>query len=390
MQYAVVPGEKLEIPVVLINQGFSVDTLKLAFGNLPAGWTTIPQPELRMQPGEVKDALLIIQPPRDPSARASRYPFQVTIASQEVPDQLISIDCTLTVAAFTEFKASLEAAQPDQNLLACVVVQNLSNMPESFQVVWSSPEDSLIFEPNEPQQINVPSGETAKVEYTAQPARRLWFGGERSYPYTVNVQASNGQTQTLETSLVGKGLIPTWAVVIGGVVLLLLCLYVGTLVLFPGMIRPAPATATLTATSIATVPAPTATQSQIDQRPLLIERKWYLVAYNDTRSSPGVQEAFTLFNPNGTLIGYTGCKDLSANYQTNFNQISITNINLGPGTCPDPTLQEQEGLMIAILRSARSYYVADTVLQIVKTWHKIKDQLPDNEVVETIEPVFVS
>ncbi|MBP1703975.1 MAG: Chitinase, partial [Chloroflexi bacterium] len=73
---------------------------------------------------------------------------------------------------------------------------------------------------------------------------------------------------------------------------------------------------------------------------------------------------FTLFNPNGTLIGYTGCKDLSANFKTSYNQISITDISLGPGTCPDPTSQEQEGAMVAILRAARSYYVADTALQI--------------------------
>ncbi len=33
---------------------------------------------------------------------------------------------------------------------------------------------------------------------------------------------------------------------------------------------------------------------------------------------------------------------------------------------------------------------ADTVLQIVKTWHKIKDQLPDNNTIENIEPVFVN
>lgn len=364
VQFAVVPGEKLEIPVVLINQGFSVDTLKLAFGNLPEGWTTIPEPELRMQPGEVKNALLIIQPPRDPGARASRYPFNVSVSSQEAPDQLISIDCTLTVAAFTEFKATLDAAQPDQNLPARVVVQNLSNIPASFQVTWSSPEDALSFEPNEPQQINVPSGETAKVEYAAQPARRLWFGGEKSFPYSVNVQASNGENQTLDSTLVGKGLIPTWAAIVGMVVLIFLCLYVGRLVLFPGGIGTTPATETPTVTSTATVPVPTATQSQIDQRPLLIERKWYLVAYNDTRSSPGAQEAYTLFNPNGTLIGYTGCKDLSANYQTNYNQISITNINLGPGTCPDSTLQQQEDALLAILRSARSYFVADTAMQI--------------------------
>jgi heat shock protein HslJ len=77
-----------------------------------------------------------------------------------------------------------------------------------------------------------------------------------------------------------------------------------------------------------------------------------------------VQEPFLLFNPNGTLIGYTGCKDLNASYQTNFNQLSITNINLGRGACPDGSLQQQEDVTVAILRSARSYFVADTALQI--------------------------
>ena len=110
------------------------------------------------------------------------------------------------MAAFIEYKSSLEAAQPDQNLPAHVLVQNLSNMPVSFQLTWSSPEDSVTFEPVEPQQVKVPSGETAKVEYTAQPASRPLLGGERSFPYTVNVQTSGGQAQTLESTLVSKGL----------------------------------------------------------------------------------------------------------------------------------------------------------------------------------------
>jgi heat shock protein HslJ len=364
LQYTVVPGEQLTIPVVLVNQGLGPDTFQLGQSGLPQNWITSLTPALHLDAGEETTVFLAIQPPRLPDSRAGRNPFTILVASQEAPDQSASIDCTLTVAAFIEFKSSLETAQPDKNLPARLLVQNSSNMPVSFKVAWSSPEDSLTFEPLEPQQINVPSGETASVDYSARPARRAWFGGEKSLPYAVEVQASDGQTQKLPSALDTKGLVPTWAAVIGILVVLLICLLMGGRILFPGMIRMASATATSTTTSTATAPVPTATQSQIDQKPLLIERKWYLVAYNDKPSSPGVQEAFTLFNPNGTLIGYTGCKDLSANYQTNYNQITITGINLGPGTCPDSTLQEQEGAMVAILRAARSYYVADTALQI--------------------------
>ena len=77
-----------------------------------------------------------------------------------------------------------------------------------------------------------------------------------------------------------------------------------------------------------------------------------------------MQESFTRFNPDGTLIGYTGCKNLSGSYKTNYNQINITNVTLEPGTCANATLQQQETTMVDILRTARSYYVANTAMQL--------------------------
>ncbi len=366
LQYTVVPGEQLAIPVVLINQGLSADTFRLGFEALPEAWTTIPVPAYRLEPGEMKEATLIVQPPRHPSARASRRPFRIVVASQEAPDQSARIDCILTIVAFIEFKSALEAPQPEQNQPARLLVQNLSNVPGTFKVAWTSPEDSLIFEPAGPQQINVPSGETAKLDYSARPARRSWLGGEKGYAYTVTVETSGRQSQTLEGSWLAKGLVPVWAAVAGLLLLLLLCLCLAGSLLIPRMLLDQDATQTPLpiSTSTATVPLATATQSQEDQLPLLVGRNWFLVAYNDTHSSPGVQEPFTLFNPDGTLIGYTGCKDLSANYQTNFNAISITNLNLASGTCSDATLQQQEDALVTILRSAQSYFVADTALQI--------------------------
>lgn len=378
LQYSVVPGEQLVIDSVLINQGLTADTLRLALADLPSGWAAVPEPVIWLQPGEVKNATWIIKPPREPGSRASRYPFRLQIASQEAPDQTVSIDCTLTVAAFTAFKSTLQAAQPEQNLPRRVAVQNLSNIPVSFNVSWSSPEDVLLFEPAEPQQVNVPGGETAHVDYSVQPARRPLFGGEKNYPYAVAVRAPNQKEQSLQGSLVARALLPTWALIAGAVILALMC-FCGAWSLLRSDGREAlPATATL--------PAPTATQSQIDQRPLLVQRNWYLAAYNTTRSTPGVQKAFTLFNPDGTLVGHTGCKDLRGNYQTNFNQISITNLNLGSGACPDATLMQQEDSMIAVLRSARSYYIADTVLQLIGDAGFLSYSLFPPESPEQIQP----
>ena len=370
LQYAAVPGEQLNIPVVLINQGLSPDTFSLAVQGLADGMVAIAVPTLRLESGEVQKVMLIIQPPRNPDSRAGRQTFQILVTSLEAPDQGARIDCTLTMAAFTELSCSLVAAQPDKKLPARVRVQNLSNVSVTYQVSWTSSGKLLVFDPAAPQPVNLPSGETSELGYTLKPANRLWFGAVKSYTYSVTVQVSGQEPQILEGKLEQKPLLPVWlAFAAGALLLVCLCL---VMVIFlrrvlPGQPTAVPTMAATTAPLVTDTPSgplPTATQSQTDQKPLLVERKWYLVAYNSTNSTPGVQEAYTLFNPDGTLIAYTGCKDLSGNYKTNFNEITISNINLGKGTCPDNTLQQQEDAMVAILKSARSYFVADTAMQI--------------------------
>ncbi len=176
----------------------------------------------------------------------------------------------------------------------------------------------------------------------------------------MSVQAAGGNEQTLHGVVRQKAVMPPWLAAAGGIFLLLCCFFGAGGLLFQSGIF-ARSTATLTAT---TTPLPTATQSGIDQRPLLVDRSWFLISYNNSNSMPGSQEPFTRFNQDGTLLGFTGCKNFNGAYQTEFNRLTITSINLSSGSCPDQSLQVQEDMMVAILRSARSYLVADTSLQI--------------------------
>jgi heat shock protein HslJ len=399
LQYAAVPGEPLTIPLVLINQGLAADVLRIAIEGLPEGWATIPVPVIRLEPGEVKEAVMILQPPRQPGARAGRRPFRITVSSQQAPAQGVDLDATLTVAAFIDFKSNLIAAQPDQSLPAQVELQNLSNIPVNFQINWNSPDETLVLEPKEPLQVHLPAGESTKQEYSARLARRPLFGGEAHYPYTVTVQASEDQVQTLDGEVKEKGLLPTWAVFAALGVVILLCLCWIIVALMPGALRGERATEMPAVTSTAIAPLPTATQSQVDQRDQLIERNWYLVAFNDTPSSANAQEPVLRFNPDGTLVGFTGCKNLNAGYTTNFNQITVSAINLGSGACPDAALQQQEDATLAILRSARSYFIADTAMQIagdagflsysLSPVNRTEDVQPPTAVIQTVSQAVV-
>lgn len=366
LQYGVTPGEKLAVPVVLINQGLGPDTFRVETEGLPLDWLSFDPSEWYLKAGEVANAVLIIQPPRNSTARAGRWPFNIMVKSEYESEQNVLINCVLTVGAYTEITTRLFAPNPEREQPARVQLINHSNTPVSARVSWESPDETLAFEPSEPQQVSLALDASVNMNYEAKPIRRYWVGGEKIHPYTVTVKAPGIDGQTLRGAVNQKAVMPPWLAVIGIAFMLLCCLLVAGIFLVPNVFfgRATP-TVTLTATMVVTnTPMPTATQSQIDQRPLLVDRSWFLVSYNESLSKPGSREPFTRFNQDGSLIGFTGCKDFNGAYQTEYNRITIPSINLNNGACPDPLLQVQEDMFLAILRSARSFLVADTTLQL--------------------------
>jgi heat shock protein HslJ len=103
-----------------------------------------------------------------------------------------------------------------------------------------------------------------------------------------------------------------------------------------------------------------------DQTHLLQEYNWYLVSYNTSLSVPGEKGAPNIsFKPDGSLVGYTGCNDLSARYNTDINKITITNLSQSNNACPDSLLAKQEKTMIDVLKTAQTYQAIETSMQLV-------------------------
>ncbi len=324
LQYVVTPGEKLAVLVVVINQGLGDDTFQVETEGLPADWTSIDPCEWHLQAGEAANAVLLIQPPRNSTARAGRWPFNILVKNEHEPEQNVLVNCVLTVGAYTEITTRLFAPSPEREQPARVQLINQSNAPVSARISWESPDETLAFEPSEPQQVRLALDESVDVNYVAKPIRRYWVGGEKIHPYTVSVKATGMDGQSLRGAVNQRAVMPPWLAVIGIGFLILCCLLAVGLLLFPntffGSETPTP---TLTATmAVTNTPMPTATQSQIDQRPLLVDRSWFLVSYNESLSKPGSREPFTRFNQDGSLIGFTGCKDFNGAYQTEYNRIT--------------------------------------------------------------------
>ena len=114
-----------------------------------------------------------------------------------------------------------------------------------------------------------------------------------------------------------------------------------------------------------TTPPPAAN----DQAHLLVNRNWFLISYNDTFSSAGAQEPFTLFNSNGTLNGFGGCNNFNASWSSSpgspANSLQISALSSTKVACTDNALAAQEAAMFDVLTNAQTFQVVGSTLQIV-------------------------
>jgi uncharacterized membrane protein len=207
-QYAVQPGEKVSIPLVLLNQGLTEDHFKLSVEGVPVNWVSTASPITYLAPGDQKEVVVEIQPPRHAQSRAGRNSLVLAITSQQAPDQKAEVECVLTVATFTQFRSELRPVRIESNQNAQVIIENQSNIQENFSVLCKADEQELEFSPSEAQNVRVPPGQVSAVQFQAQPRRRPLFGGEHIYPYSVTVASSDGSRQTRKGEVSAKALIP--------------------------------------------------------------------------------------------------------------------------------------------------------------------------------------
>ena len=210
VQFSVAPGSSATVPIVLLNQGLVADSFKLSIDGLPVSWVSTSSPVTRLSPGEQKEVVLTILPPRDAQSKAGRHTFKLIVSSQETPDQSASVDATLTMAAFSRFSCEIDQPQVVAGETVRILVSNSGNIQESFTLAWQSDNDALEFAPGATRELKVAAGETAAVEFTAQPRQKPFVGGEKSYEYSILVQSAEKETLTVGGAVTSKGMIPIW------------------------------------------------------------------------------------------------------------------------------------------------------------------------------------
>jgi Tol biopolymer transport system component/uncharacterized membrane protein len=254
IQFSLMPGGILTIPITLLNHGLERDSFRLGVEGLPVSWVSISMPVISLEPGDNKESNLVIRPPHSASIQAGRNKFQIIVSSQKAPDQIVRVDCTLTVAAYMKFSAELEPREADASQLISVNVKNQGNTQQVFNISCLSQNDQLVFEFQPPLKLvapgavgslnnnipsgsqpgtrensqanptqrtaggqgaeynvlRIPAGDSAAFRFTARPRQRPWFGGSVSYPYQVRVKSQQGEAPPMPGQVNSRGIIPIW------------------------------------------------------------------------------------------------------------------------------------------------------------------------------------
>jgi hypothetical protein len=182
------------------------------------GWIQNIPALLPLQPGKTLDVTLPIQPPRQPDSRATRYPFILRVRSQNKPTESVDTRCALTILPFTQFTSRLQPQRLKSGETGRIIIQNLGNVVETFTITLIDQSEELVFFLSE-SKLRIQEGKSESLEFSARTRKSQWMGGEKKYPFTVNVaiETKPGSSISMQPApqvhpgeLVSKGRLAAW------------------------------------------------------------------------------------------------------------------------------------------------------------------------------------
>lgn len=240
-QLTVEAGGSVTANVSLFNQSPIVDHFSLSLAGIPNSWVASLPNRVELMPGERKEIAFSLRIPRTSKSRAGPHQMTLKVSSQHDPSQFVELKLTLTIAAYSEFRAELQPQRLRVGQMGRLSISNQGNLQETFNVQFTDAAEELSFQP--PQlQLRVPEGQSATAEFQAQLRQPRWLGGEKSHAFSAQVSQPKGEPQTLRAELLSRGWLPAWVPVL---ILPLCLLLLGALIALPPILFPAP-TLTLT------------------------------------------------------------------------------------------------------------------------------------------------
>jgi peptide/nickel transport system permease protein len=175
-RFDVAPGQRLKIPVSLMNKGSQARECTIRLEGIPDGWISKPFQAIRVAPVDPMTIELILTPPRQLKSKVEFYRLKIILNVENAPEETISTEASLMLGKLTlKDNLGVLAASSNYSISAGEIVHvplfliNLGNISEQFMIKilglvegWYSLSET---------QFSLAPGERKRVLVTLHPPR---------------------------------------------------------------------------------------------------------------------------------------------------------------------------------------------------------------------------
>lgn len=190
-------GESHTTTYLITNQSSHPDTFRLILEGSAQPWG-VTSPPIRIGPGQQGTAVVNFSIPNDRTIKAGQYPYTVAaqgVNSRQRSDTIsesISVPTTFQPRV-TTFTSHLEPATASIDDSVDLVIENLGNVNQTFQMDWKSLNGEIQLTPKS-ESMTVTAGATGRQSFAAK--AQGWPGPiGRRHPYEVTVRSDYGDNE---------------------------------------------------------------------------------------------------------------------------------------------------------------------------------------------------
>jgi|GEM_PF-3056328 len=203
------PGASISTLITLRKQGGQDERCQIMVQGVPEAWVSISPSVTTLSPGKEQEIQLSIHPPRTPESKAGPYSLTIQVVNQEARKQINEVKQALTIAPYSQFTTSLWPKDISAGQVTQVTIENQGNSTETF-TVRPKPDKGLIFKPDQVQ-VKVAPGGSGKADFNISPRGQFWVAEAATYTFSLEINPSNGRTDTQSGQVTSRGLIaPKW------------------------------------------------------------------------------------------------------------------------------------------------------------------------------------
>lgn len=206
---AVEPGSRLVVALLVTNLGNTTESFVLAPTGMAAGWTNIRPAYITLFGGSSESVDVEVLAPRLPSTTAGPTALGVRIVPQTDPDDVVTTEMTLHVAATHDRRLTVlqPAVRSRRRATFEVMIENLGNAQASCRMHLAEPTSRLDGD-FDPPAVGVEPGGSSLVRVKVRARRNQWERRSRSIPFAIEADQQGTATVSADATFVQAPVLP--------------------------------------------------------------------------------------------------------------------------------------------------------------------------------------